>query len=261
VTSDTNSPVQASAPQGYLLASHTITVPAYADMAVSMIAKPEPATVGAELTYAIGLMNEGPDSAAGIILTDILPAGVSLVSTTPSQGSCSDGLGVVTCKMGELANLASATVTIIVKPTVDGTISNTVSVEATEIDSNSANNIDSIGTTVNLAPPPDTDGGGGGGGCFIATAAYGSYLEPEVRILREFRDTLLLTNSVGRQFVEFYYEYSPPVADYIRDREAARTLTRWILTPLIYAIQYPGMALLVMVASILVPIGYRARRC
>lgn len=260
LTSDTNSPVQASAPEDHFLVSRTITVPAYADMAVSMTAIPEPATVGDELTYDIGIMNEGPDSAAGIILTDILPAGVRLVSTTSSQGSCSDGLDVVTCKMGEMANMASATVTIIIKPTVEGAVSNTVSVEATEIDLNSANDIDSINTTVNLAPPPDTYGGGGGGGCFIATATYGSYLETEVRILREFRDTQLLTNSVGRQFVEFYYEYSPPVADYIRDRESARTLTRWILTPLIYAIQYPGMILLAMVASILVPIGYRARR-
>ena len=85
-TSDTDTPVPASAPEGYLLASRTITVPAYADMAVRMTALPEPVTVGDELTYSIEITDEGPDSAAGIILTDILPAGVSLVSASPSQG-------------------------------------------------------------------------------------------------------------------------------------------------------------------------------
>lgn len=161
--------------------------------------------------------------------------------------------------------MASATVEVIVEPTAAGTITNTVTVEATEIDGASINDTVSVDTTVESASPPADDdetesGGGGGGGCFIATAAYGSYLEPEVRVLREFRDEQLLTHSVGRQFVEFYYEYSPPVADYIRDRETARMITRWLLTPLVYAIQYPGVAVLVWFASILLPLGYRFRR-
>jgi len=58
-------------------------------------------------------------------------------------------------------------------------------------------------------------GGGGGGGCFIATAAYGSLLEPHVRILGKFRDRYLLTNGPGKTFVKYYYEYSPPAAGFI----------------------------------------------
>ena len=95
--------------------------------------------------------------------------------------------------------------------------------------------------------PAESSGGGGGGGggfCFIATAAYGSYLDPHVVVLRDFRDHYLLTNPVGTAFVEFYYRASPPVADYIRQHEWAKILTRAILTPLVYGIEYPFLALL-----------------
>lgn len=75
--------------------------------------------------------------------------------------------------------------------------------------------------------------GGGGGGCFIATAAYGSYMEPQVMVLREFRDRFLLNNYAGRMFVRFYYAYSPPLADFIAGRDALRMLVRWALSPLV----------------------------
>ncbi len=76
-------------------------------------------------------------------------------------------------------------------------------------------------------------GGGGGGGCFIATAAFGSYLEPRVKILRDFRDTYLLTTKPGRAFVTSYYRYSPPVADFISRHEFLRAIVRLALYPLI----------------------------
>lgn len=98
-------------------------------------------------------------------------------------------------------------------------------------------------TVVNpSAPVPIGSGGGGsggGGGCFIATAAYGSYLDPHVMVLRTFRDRYLSTNVPGRFFVQLYYRHSPPLADYISRHEGIRMIVRWGLTPIIYAIAYP----------------------
>ncbi len=76
-------------------------------------------------------------------------------------------------------------------------------------------------------------GGGGGGGCFIATAAYGSYWEPHVLLLRQFRDKHLLTNKLGTKFVQAYYNYSPPVADFIANHDGLRTIVRIGLVPLV----------------------------
>ncbi len=64
------------------------------------------------------------------------------------------------------------------------------------------------------------------GGCFIATAAYGTDTAKELDILREFRDTVLLPNSLGAEFVSLYYRTSPPLADFISQHEVLRTAVR-----------------------------------
>ena len=78
-----------------------------------------------------------------------------------------------------------------------------------------------------------TSSGGGGGGCFIATAAYGSYAAPCVMILREMRDRLLLTNSIGKSLVSLYYKYSPPLADFITNHDNLKMVVRLSLLPLV----------------------------
>jgi hypothetical protein len=75
--------------------------------------------------------------------------------------------------------------------------------------------------------------GGGGGGCFIATAAYGSLLEPHVKILCKFRDQYLLTNGPGKIFVKYYYKYSPPLADFISKNDGLRAVVCVFLLPLV----------------------------
>jgi len=63
-------------------------------------------------------------------------------------------------------------------------------------------------------------------GCFIATAAYDTDTAKEIDILREFRDEVLLPNSLGTKFVSLYYKISPPIADFISRHEVLRTAVR-----------------------------------
>jgi hypothetical protein len=76
-------------------------------------------------------------------------------------------------------------------------------------------------------------GGEEGGFCFVATAAYGSYLDPHVRILRHFRDAFLLSNAPGRAFVRFYYQEGPVWAAVIRQSEPLRVAAQVALMPLV----------------------------
>ena len=77
-------------------------------------------------------------------------------------------------------------------------------------------------------------------GCFIATAAYGSYLDSHVWVLRQFRDNVLLESTLGRWFVAEYYRNSPPIAAYIAQHESLQAITRLLLTPLILAYEFPA---------------------
>ena len=108
-------------------------------------------------------------------------------------------------------------------------------------------------------PPPPPGGGAGSGSsnCFIATAAYGSWLDPHVLSLRQFRDDYLLTNAAGTWFVEFYYRNSPPLADYIRERESLKLMVRVLLTPLVYAIEYPAAVFCFVILLLLMKLRKR----
>ncbi len=75
--------------------------------------------------------------------------------------------------------------------------------------------------------------------CFIATACYGSVLAPEVLLLREFRDLVLKSNSIGRAFVKFYYRLSPPIAEVLRQHKLIRALVRqMIVAPLVSMVRW-----------------------
>jgi hypothetical protein len=96
---------------------------------------------------------------------------------------------------------------------------------------------------------------GGGGGCFIATAAFGSPLAPQVQILRDFRDRHLLVYSPGRVLVRLYYRMSPPLANIIASSDTLRAIVHVGLLPILaWATLFlwsPPLGL----ATLLLPIG------
>jgi len=76
-----------------------------------------------------------------------------------------------------------------------------------------------------------------GGGCLIATAAFGSELSPQVQFLREIRDNTVLQTESGSAFMtgfnQFYYSFSPAIADYERENPTFKETVKLTLTPLL----------------------------
>jgi len=104
---------------------------------------------------------------------------------------------------------------------------------------------------------------GGGGGCFIATAAFGSKFEKHVRILRKFRDLYLMPYSVGRDFVNAYYRYSPSIANFIANHDTLRMLVRWSLLPLIgfsWMLLHLGILCTLLILILGVSVGWLCAR-
>ena len=76
-----------------------------------------------------------------------------------------------------------------------------------------------------------------GGGCLIATATFGSEIAPQVQFLRELRDNTVLQTESGTIFMtgfnQFYYSFSPAIADYERENPAFKETVKITLTPLL----------------------------
>lgn len=110
-----------------------------ANLAITKTASPNPAIVSTNLTYRVVVTNKGPSPATNTTLSDTLPAGVTFVSVSPTQGTCA-GTTTVTCNFGSLAIGSSAIASILVTPQSTGQLSNTASANATESDPDTSDN-------------------------------------------------------------------------------------------------------------------------
>jgi uncharacterized repeat protein (TIGR01451 family) len=147
VTSDAHDPVSSNDS-----ASAETTVSPAADLSLTKSDSPDPVLAGELLTYALSASNSGPQDAAGVTLTDTLPGGVTFESATPTQGSCSESAGTVTCALGTIADEGTATIQILVRPSAPGTLSNQASVSSELGDPSTADSAAAAQTTVTAAP-------------------------------------------------------------------------------------------------------------
>ena len=128
-----------------------------ADLSVTGTATPAPVLQGDPLAYDLTVTNSGADDANNVTLTATLPAEVDYLFSVPTQGSCAEVSGTVTCTLGTISNGATADVDITVSTQVEGTPLTDISVSADEPDPTTANNLLSIALNILIV---DSDGDG-----------------------------------------------------------------------------------------------------
>jgi len=152
VTSDTPDP---STNQNVTLldtAVAPVAPPLYADIGLTMTNTPDPVFVSNQLTYTLHVTNLGPSNAPGVVLTDSLPANVSLSSAVVSQGNYALIPNGLQWNLGALADNGTASATIVILPLQTGEFTNTATVSITPTvppvtDTNLANNTASVVAT------------------------------------------------------------------------------------------------------------------
>lgn len=124
------------------------SVPPAVSLSISLSAA-EPAHLDSNLTYEIVVRNTGAVDATDVMVIDTLPTGITLVSVSSPWGSCT-GTGLLICKLGTLqGTFGAASITIVVTPHAEGTLTNTASVITTSsFDSDLSNN--TVTTTTNV---------------------------------------------------------------------------------------------------------------
>src|SRR6476646_3648655 len=130
-----------------------------ANLRLTKTDSPDPVTAGQTLTYTVTVFNNGPDGATKVTRVDTLPNSVDFISATPSAGNCIQKARKVTCNLGAIgtatqANVTTPTVSIQVRPTRAGSITNSATVSSAENDPAKANNTDTATTKVNAAASP-----------------------------------------------------------------------------------------------------------
>jgi hypothetical protein len=202
-----------------------------------------------------------------------MPSGFTLSRAQAGQGSCTTSSTgdtsyptLITCNLGTINSGASVAVTFNAQGSLSGAfagpVRNTFRAFSSTRDPNLGDNSSTISVT--LGNPPSSPPGNisiSGKGCFIATAAFGSELEPHVRVLREFRDRHLLSNAAGRAFVRVYCRTSPQMAAVIARYAVLRAFARFFLRPVVCAVEFPFRAGLALVlSSALLCLAWSTRR-
>jgi hypothetical protein len=217
-----------------------------------------PCELSRRMEVSVVVSNAGPDPATNV-LVDLSQA----PALAPNLRFTGAGCSGLRCTVASLAPGASVTL-----PALSDTFQNqnaqtltlSFSASSPETDHSTINNQLRIALPVPDFRECENDFRGATVTCFIATAAYGSALEPHVVALRQFRDRYLQHTALGRAFIRFYYRHSPPLAAVIAEHPALRSATRAVLTPVVLAIVHPLWASLVLLLASVGVLGWRLRR-
>ena len=210
------------------------------------------------LSYAVSVSNAGPDDASNVFV-DLSQTPVIAPDLRFAGTNCSG----TRCVLGSLAVGASSSLEVTsdsFSNNKDRSVTLLFSTSSSDTDYSASNNqvtiersLPALQKCISVDEGWDDVIAASGFRCFIATAAYGSPLEPHVVALREFRDRYLQRRAAGRAFIRLYYRYSPPVAAIIAEHDWLRFLVRMLLTPLVLAIAFPlraGVLLAIVLALI-----------
>ncbi len=136
------------------------------DVSIAVNPKQVKVKQGDQYSYTLTVANDGAESTDDVTVHNPIPDGVSLVSATPTVGSCAEEIRVVKCNIGTLAPAATADVTVVLEPeTESASIASTATVTADKNDFNQTNNAVSVTAEVVAADtgcsdPPVADAGG-----------------------------------------------------------------------------------------------------
>jgi uncharacterized repeat protein (TIGR01451 family) len=150
------------------------TLAPLADLAIIKSVNDETPKVGDTITFTVTLRDNGPSDATGVQVTDLLPAGLGLVGSNPSQGSYNPATGVWT--VGMVANGAAATLVVQALAVSPGAETNTATIShADQIDTNTANNTSSVSVVVTSTSPPVM---------VVSLERFGFHHEPTLLVVR-----------------------------------------------------------------------------
>lgn len=135
-------------------ASDTLHIVGSADVAIDKTA-PATATAGSQITWSTAVTNAGPSTATNVVVRDVLPAQVTVVSVSATGGTCTAGVPgspsqPTTCSLGNIASGGSRTMTVVatVSASFTGAMHNDASVTSTTADPDLGNNTDTVTTQV-----------------------------------------------------------------------------------------------------------------
>ena len=171
-----------------------------ANVALFMSGPSSAGLLGQPVNYVLTMTNAGPDTASGVLATNVLPAGMIFLSAAPSQGQCTNAAGVVRCSLGNLAAGGAASVLVSGLASATGVNSNFAVVGAAELDFDPANNMAFHLATIN----PAAD--------LAITASPASAI---VAIGRDFTTILTVSNRGPSATDAVFTDMLPPMVDFV----------------------------------------------